>query len=133
MFVVRLEPISPTETREYASLLVHPSLLDDGTATDSTTGEILTPEEIEKRLDAMWDFYMETNGKSGLQCIVAAFFQCVGTPIVSIGLLTKLVCFYCFWTSHTKIISRKFPQMKTLLLANLFKKVYKLNRTKGVE
>jgi len=68
MFVVRLEPISPTETREHASLLVHPSLLDDGTATDSATGDTLTPKEIEQRLDAMWDFYMETNDEDIVAC-----------------------------------------------------------------
>jgi phenylpropionate dioxygenase-like ring-hydroxylating dioxygenase large terminal subunit len=67
-FIVRLEPISPTETREYASLMVHPSLLDDGTATDSVTGKKLSSQEIEKRIDAIWDFYLETNDEDIVAC-----------------------------------------------------------------
>ena len=66
--MVRLEPISPTETREHASLLVHPSLLDDGMAKDDVTGEVLSLEEINTRLDKMWDFYQETNDEDIVAC-----------------------------------------------------------------
>ena len=49
-------------------MLVHPSLLDDGTATDLITGELLSSQDIEDRLDAMWDFYMETNDEDIVAC-----------------------------------------------------------------
>ncbi len=68
MFMVRLEPISPTETREVADLLVHPTLLDDGAAVDEATGETLGRDEIERRLDAMWEFYLETNREDIVAC-----------------------------------------------------------------
>ena len=43
-------------------------MLDDGTATDLITGELLSSQDIEDRLDAMWDFYMETNDEDIVAC-----------------------------------------------------------------
>ncbi|GBG33310.1 Choline monooxygenase, chloroplastic [Hondaea fermentalgiana] len=54
IFVVRLDPTSPTTTIEHANLLVHPSVIEDAAVKEET-------DILNAKIDAMFDFYDMTN------------------------------------------------------------------------
>ena len=57
LFVVRLCPVSPTETVEHAHLLVHPTLYDE-----------VKTSEVEAKLDEVMAFYDKTNKEDIAAC-----------------------------------------------------------------